>query len=747
MNFNQQNVVSSDYNNQRNYNQYHNSQIFNSYNPGLFTNFNNAQPQSQAQNSKINQMWQDTPKNETPKIIQNPTLRQNSHPESEVKKQKAVIMEFDFNSDHLNTEAKKPKIESIDDKLVQPAGNNDYYNNRAAEEEDKQSFELKPLPKLQQKSKTNPHDERPIGGGRIKSGVDDLPINSKVSNFEELLEKELRNNPDASPVNVNSSKSVQPKKNNFLKRKQPVTAPPKSSKVNKYKYYAENFDDDPFNDNDKHESSKPVPKTKDKTPFANVAQRLTSSETDNKEEKVKENRTKKKKTFLVRGGGTGGGIGSKEHPKEDNKDDSKLKANKQAIERKQRSNRSHCSSKSKTKAPSKNRQIKATKKKIFDSESEDNSSQHEDQENFDDEEDRVQRSIVTKSPKPKINQYKDNEEDEEAAQPPILNIESNEDDSDLIIKRTVIPEHLLADLPQNILNVINEKMYLLDTEIAKHEKQQQVDKRNKRALQDKLEQLKSEKEEIDDTQCLEIKRLNDYKDQELKKIKEERKEFRKQQKEKQGDDLNSKGKQEIEDLNIKIENLKTESKNKDKKSNAIIDELKAELEYFNTQNNEVKSEIKQLERQRVKMMQDKDNKIKVAPKQHDSFRRQVNKENLIERSKPKAIITRFENLDDNKSEENHNEDEVQEEQNEEELDSDEDTYQMIFHSKYHNNQADNIEPVQESLSNNNKIQRMFRNGKKELIFNNGVRKQIFPDGYSIVYFANDDIKQTYPDGK
>jgi centromere protein J len=31
-------------------------------------------------------------------------------------------------------------------------------------------------------------------------------------------------------------------------------------------------------------------------------------------------------------------------------------------------------------------------------------------------------------------------------------------------------------------------------------------------------------------------------------------------------------------------------------------------------------------------------------------------------------------------------------------------------------------------------------GKKEVIFNNGVRREIFPDNYTIVHFANNDIK-------
>ena len=44
-----------------------------------------------------------------------------------------------------------------------------------------------------------------------------------------------------------------------------------------------------------------------------------------------------------------------------------------------------------------------------------------------------------------------------------------------------------------------------------------------------------------------------------------------------------------------------------------------------------------------------------------------------------------------------------------------------------------------------KVQRMFLNGKKEVLFANKVRRETHQDGYTIVYFNNGDIKQTYPD--
>ncbi|OMJ69429.1 hypothetical protein SteCoe_32861 [Stentor coeruleus] len=47
----------------------------------------------------------------------------------------------------------------------------------------------------------------------------------------------------------------------------------------------------------------------------------------------------------------------------------------------------------------------------------------------------------------------------------------------------------------------------------------------------------------------------------------------------------------------------------------------------------------------------------------------------------------------------------------------------------------------------NKVQKIFEDGRREISFSNGVKKEIFPDGFIIVHFNNKDKKETYPDGK
>eukprot|EP01017_Pseudomicrothorax_dubius_P010559 TRINITY_DN13787_c0_g2_i1.p1 TRINITY_DN13787_c0_g2~~TRINITY_DN13787_c0_g2_i1.p1 ORF type:complete len:1237 (-),score=401.48 TRINITY_DN13787_c0_g2_i1:135-3845(-) len=54
--------------------------------------------------------------------------------------------------------------------------------------------------------------------------------------------------------------------------------------------------------------------------------------------------------------------------------------------------------------------------------------------------------------------------------------------------------------------------------------------------------------------------------------------------------------------------------------------------------------------------------------------------------------------------------------------------------------------MSQNVSSDGKIQRVYADGKKEVVFQNGVKKEIFPDGYTIVHFTNRDVKQTLPDG-
>ena len=79
-------------------------------------------------------------------------------------------------------------------------------------------------------------------------------------------------------------------------------------------------------------------------------------------------------------------------------------------------------------------------------------------------------------------------------------------------------------------------------------------------------------------------------------------------------------------------------------------------------------------------------------------------------------------------------------------DDEEDEYDIKFPQEYHS-PSKPTKLVEEVISHDGKIQRIYSNGKKEVIFTNGVKREVWNDGYSIVYFNNNDIKQTFSDGK
>ena len=74
-----------------------------------------------------------------------------------------------------------------------------------------------PLPK--QSTKKNPYDEKPIGGSKFRGPEEEIPIKSNITDFEKLLEKELRKNPDAVGYNDDVSEPAEAPKREFLKRK------------------------------------------------------------------------------------------------------------------------------------------------------------------------------------------------------------------------------------------------------------------------------------------------------------------------------------------------------------------------------------------------------------------------------------------------------------------------------------------------------------------------------------------------
>ncbi|KAM3144970.1 hypothetical protein pb186bvf_002975 [Paramecium bursaria] len=69
-----------------------------------------------------------------------------------------------------------------------------------------------------------------------------------------------------------------------------------------------------------------------------------------------------------------------------------------------------------------------------------------------------------------------------------------------------------------------------------------------------------------------------------------------------------------------------------------------------------------------------------------------------------------------------------------------------FYMQYKKSRDQQSKVVNQNVGPDGKVQRVYANGKKEVIFHNGVKREVFPDGYTIVHFTNNDIKQTLPNG-
>lgn len=659
-----------------------------------------------------------------------PQRQEQEQPNKDVRA--SQVLEFDFSGNAVSNEP-----ENFDEKPIKPVGGNDFYNPYEAEDR------KQPAPKTQGSGKKKtpkkpknqpiPHDEKPIGGGR-PTGVDDMPIKTKASNFEELLEKELQKNPEAALGGQDYQAPKVPKKKEFLKRKKPVTAPPKNNKPTKYKYYAENFNEDPFPDPDS--STKTANKTQKQTPFGNVAERIASQDQEKPKEETK---PKPKKNFLVRGGGIGGGVGQLGQQK---KEEVKTKAKpKEAPSAK--SNRTQ-SNKTQPKAAPAPRRGGRAQKKIFDSDSEDEERDESSDRQESDHSDNVDvnppspSEIIQKSQSSSSEKSEKSPErvQETAPRPP-----SQTDDQELVdlgvkVERTEIPAELLENIPQKAREHIEDKLYELDTEIARHEKIVKQDIKTKQGLQASLVELQKDNEEFAAVRGKEIQELKDYQDTELKKIRKERKEFEKSQKIKKGAG-NNKGKQEIDELKAKIQEMHAEIRAKDKKSNANIEKLKTELEFYTSENDNIQREIRQVERERIQRLN--------STKETKPVVKKKTQVKVQENPTPSYTVTRHGDMDEPEVDSDNEPEPIMEEFDEE--GSDDEAYLMTFPEKYHNQSEENSVPISESVGNNNKINRYYQNGKKEIIFNNGVKKQIFPDGYTIVYFNNRDVKQTFPDAK
>jgi len=154
-----------------------------------------------------------------------------------------------------------------------------------------------------------------------------------------------------------------------------------------------------------------------------------------------------------------------------------------------------------------------------------------------------------------------------------------------------------------------------------------------------------------------------------------------------------------------------------------------------TRNNKLNSQVRKKE--------SKATKEKVA--KEEQKKKPLNK---IEENK--NIIKNISSNDTIKEESNSETEDVNELSKDAELtrdafQSDPEEYDLVFPEQYHSDA--NVTIISNKVSSDGKVAKVFSNGKTELKFANGVRRESFPDGYTIVYFTNNDIKQTHVNGK
>ncbi|CAI2376240.1 unnamed protein product [Moneuplotes crassus] len=560
--------------------------------------------------------------------------------------------------------------------------------------------------------------------------VDEIQIKPKQQlTFEELLEKELNDKEkDANPAPPDDDRVIRKPKKEFLKRTSKKTTLPKEKQGGKkYKYYADNFDK---KNNSNGNSGSEVEKS-ECSKSAKQGKCMQDNESK-QHESVQENETK---TFLSKGAGLGGGKGKtnddlndnnaqkSENPEDDDKNPTPDNSGKNRRGRKAR-------------GPNTN-SIDA----------------HND-----------------KDPK------NDSLEEFEVLEGNINNDDNVEDYEE--IKKNYHAsgrkfKHKKSEAPSDVskrgghtnssVNESGAERQRLAKEKKEFKKQKEKFEAEKLSIEKQKRDLDKQKIEFEKTKETETKKIN----VERQKLEKEKKAFHRQNDKKKEDS------ELTENLYREIDALHDELRKKDNKNIKLEDEVKdlhhlakeyeEKIFYLEEQLKELRSGMKTEMRtegrnqaQKEKPVQKIESKIPRATKpcEDKSKNEKRNIRNTAQEEVSIGLDDEFKDFDTEEDAENNQNNPENDQQNSDgegeapEMDYDDpDNYSLVFLEKYHGEENEKAEIVQESEGTKGKIFRLYSHEKREILFTNGVKKEIFPDGYSIVYFANDDIKQSYPDGR
>ena len=268
---------------------------------------------------------------------------------------------------------------------------------------------------------------------------------------------------------------------------------------------------------------------------------------------------------------------------------------------------------------------------------------------------------------------------------------------------------------EEIVPEIKNKSYLKYKKLAKE-------------LEEKKHKLEKDALEFYKMRENEVKNLESWKSEEMKKIGEERKKIEK----------NSKAQDvfELDNLKREIKQLRTTLTKNEEKYNKTIESLKEIIETLTTRNQELQKILldKTFDSVEVEKPGKSASEVSVKMKATRTSTRQTKEETpKFKKSDSSKLPPTF----TFKLPEHHSEDKSS-------------TPSMpqsdsppIVEIKLDSLKSEKIQEIIEE----NKTQKIFEDGKREISFSNGVKKEIFPDGFMIVHFNNKDRKETFPDGK
>ncbi|XP_050408223.2 centromere protein J isoform X2 [Patella vulgata] len=406
---------------------------------------------------------------------------------------------------------------------------------------------------------------------------------------------------------------------------------------------------------------------------------------------------------------------------------------------------------------------------------------------FDDEEEWIENA-----PKAKNKASENNKENGVSSTPPTSRLVArlfpslNQEPADKLKKQQEAEKLQATKTTDGIQSkILRDKLAELEKEIERFRNENAVLDKLRKEREEGLSKLKKEILDFEKEKSDELSRLEEFKNQEMKKLKHERKMFEKYQKTIRSMP-DKKDRDEIDMLKNQLNELQEEMKRKEGRWTASQSRFKDKLELVELENKELKEEIKLLEKKRIEWMQKEATSQKIQVNGHQSYPRSSTPTQETEQEKPnvnnnhispprsqpppqkKGIINQMKFHTASKSlslttdsipnlqfSTTDPQPRVQPTKITKSVDSTVSTSSSTSNLSRklatkvlsdHPTIDKGNKQFEESQHVDGKIERIYKNGAREILFANGTRKEISSDGQSIVVaFFNGDIKQIFPD--